>query len=169
MRQEPATVDMGGSRMELVVRIGPPAGDIVLLRVRLKPNSMVPLHSHSDPEGFYVLSGCMEVFLDDDRPGWRVVKSGEGISPAVGLRHAVRTGPEGVDLILTTNNRLATFFLEAGTPVSRDAPNGPPTPEALDRIARVAEKFDYWLASATESAAVITKDACQDLNKACLQ
>ena len=46
----PAIVEMGGSRMELVVRFGPPAGDIVLFRVRLEPNRMVPLHSHADPE-----------------------------------------------------------------------------------------------------------------------
>ena len=149
-----ATVDMGGSRMELGVRIGPPASDIVLLRVRMEPDSRVPLHSHADPEGFYVLSGRMDVFLDDDTPGWRVLESGEGISPAQGVRHAVRTGPGGADLILTTNNRLATFFLEAGTPVSRDASRGAPTREALDRIARAADKFGYWLASPAENASL---------------
>ena len=68
-------IDMVGARFEMVARMGITPGDTVLFRTRMAPGKLVPLHSHIDPECFYVLEGRLEVFLMDDVPKWNVVHS----------------------------------------------------------------------------------------------
>jgi quercetin dioxygenase-like cupin family protein len=64
----PELIEMRGGRFELVARMGTADTDTVLFRTRMAPGKTVPLHSHVDPECFYVLSGRIEVFLVDERP-----------------------------------------------------------------------------------------------------
>jgi quercetin dioxygenase-like cupin family protein len=148
-------IDMVGSRFELVVRMGVEEGDTVLFRTRMGPGKFVPLHSHSDPECFYVIGGRLEVFLVDDAPKWRPVEAGLSMLVADGVKHAVRNaGREPADLIVATNNRFAGFLRQAGRTVQPGAPFVAPTPEDFQRVIRVSEAYGYWNASPAESAAV---------------
>ena len=73
------TIDMVGSRFELVARLGGNLDDTVLFRTRMAPGKLVPLHSHIDPECFYVLEGKLDIFLIDDMPKWHVVEAGRSL------------------------------------------------------------------------------------------
>lgn len=122
----PKVIDMVGARFEAIARMGTGNADAVLFRTRMAAGKIVPLHSHIDPECFYVLSGGIEVFVVDDAPRWRAVETGSSLLVANGLKHAVRnTADQPADLILVTNNRLGRYFREAGRPV---------TPRAVQRF-----------------------------------
>lgn len=151
----PELIDMAGARFERVARMGTADADTVLFRARMAAGKVVPLHSHVDPECFYVLSGRIEVFLVDDTPGWRAVETGRSLLVADGLKHAVRnTADQPADIVLATNNRLARYFREAGRPVEPGAEVLPPTPDDIQRLIRVSETYGYWIASPAESAAI---------------
>jgi quercetin dioxygenase-like cupin family protein len=148
-------IDMVGGRLELVARMGPEESDTVLFRTRMAPGKLVPLHSHSDPECFYVLSGRLDVFLLDDAPKWRSVEAGRSVLVANGVKHAVQNAAEEpLDLIVATNNRFANFLREAGRSVKPDEPFAPPTKEDIQRMIRIAQDYGYWNASPAESAAI---------------
>jgi len=152
---EPELIDMAGARFETIARMGATDADAVLFRARMMAGKVVPLHSHVDPECFHVLSGCIEVFVLDDRPSWRAVKTGESLLVADGVKHAVRNAADQpADLIVVTNNRLARYFREAGRPAMPATEVLPPTPDDIQRLIRVSQAYGYWIASPAESAAV---------------
>jgi quercetin dioxygenase-like cupin family protein len=87
-------IDMMGARFEMVARMGANHNDTVLFRTRMAPGKLVPLHSHIDPECFYVLDGQIEAFVVNDAPEWRVVGAGQSLLLADGVRHALRNATE---------------------------------------------------------------------------
>jgi quercetin dioxygenase-like cupin family protein len=151
----PDLIDMIGGRLELVARMGTADADTVLFRTCMAAGKTVPLHSHADPECFYVLSGRIEVFLGGESPRWHVVEAGHSLLIAGGVKHAVRTTTyRPADLLLATNNRLARYFREAGRPAVPGTALRPPTPDDIQRMIRVSEAYGYWIASPAASAAV---------------
>ena len=103
-------IDMMGARFEMVARMGSNQSDTVLFRTRMAPGRLVPLHSHIDPECFYLIEGRIEVFLVDDAPKWRAVDTGQSASSqtARSMRFAMQP------------RRLRTSFWPrtAGSPLS---------------------------------------------------
>ena len=148
-------IDMMGARFEMVARMGPNANDAVLFRTRMEPGKLVPLHSHIDPECFYLLEGQIDVFVVDDAPKWRRVETGQSYLVANGVKHAVRNaGQKTADIVLATNNRFASFLGEAGRSAAPGAVFTPPTSEDIQRLMRVSQAYGYWNASPAESAAI---------------
>jgi quercetin dioxygenase-like cupin family protein len=146
---------MMGARFEMVARMGSNQSDTVLFRTRMAPGKLVPLHSHIDPECFYLIEGRIEVFLVDDAPKWRVVGAGQSFLVADGIEHAVRNAADKIaDIVLATNNRFASFLSEAGRPVIPGGVFAPPSPEDIQRLMRVSKAYGYWNASPAESAAI---------------
>jgi hypothetical protein len=47
----------------------------------MAPGKLVPLHSHADPECFYLLRSEIEVFVVDDAPKWRTIEELENWAP----------------------------------------------------------------------------------------
>ena len=110
-------IDMMGTRFEMVARMGSNQSDTVLFRTRIAPGKLVPLHSHIDPECFYLIEGRIEVFLVDDAPKWRAVDTGQSFLVADGIKRRVRNAADKIaDIVLATNNRFASFLSEAGRP-----------------------------------------------------
>jgi quercetin dioxygenase-like cupin family protein len=148
-------IDMVGSRFEMVARMGDAPQDTALLRSRMAPGKTVPLHSHIDPECFYVLSGALELFLLDDAPRWHRADAGQSLLAANGIRHASRNPTDQeTDIMLATNNRFASFLSEAGRPVTADTPFAPPAPEDIQRVLRASAAYGYWNATPEESGAI---------------
>jgi quercetin dioxygenase-like cupin family protein len=151
----PELIDMAGARFERVADLGTGDADTVLFRTRMAAGKVVPLHSHIDPECFYVLSGCIEVFVVGDVPRWQTVDTGRSLLVADGVKHAVRNAADQpADLILATNNRLACYFREAGRPATPHTALLPPNADDIQQMVRVAEAYGYWIASPAKSTAV---------------
>src|ERR1700719_4154957 len=113
---------------------------------------VIPLHSHADPEIFYVLNGSLEVFQAE---GWQTVNAGEVVSIPGNVRHALRnTSPSPLTSIIVSRQKLYSFFRELARPFDPNTPPAPPTPEEMQRLFSVAEKYEYWLASPEENAAI---------------
>ena len=125
---------------------------ISVMRGTVPSGVVIPLHSHADPEIFYVLNGSLEVFQAE---GWQTVTAAEVVSIPGNVRHALRnTSPGPITAITVSKQELYSFFRELARPFDPNRPPAPPTPEEMQQLFNVAEKYEYWLASRDENAAI---------------
>jgi oxalate decarboxylase/phosphoglucose isomerase-like protein (cupin superfamily) len=84
----------------------------------IPPGVSVPLHSHPDPESFYVLSGSAQTLLEQgNRLEWVDVKAADFIHIPGGAKHAHRNvSDQPVVELITTTPTLGQFFEEIGKP-----------------------------------------------------
>jgi quercetin dioxygenase-like cupin family protein len=122
----------------------------------IPPGVAVPLHSHPDVESFFMLSGAVEVLsYQGTNHKWLAAKTGDFVHVPGGAKHAFRNlSREPVVQLITTTPKLARFFEEIGRPVVSGASPGPPSADDLQHFASVAAKYDYWLGSPAENAAI---------------
>ena len=116
----------------------------------------IPLHSHADPEIFYVLDGSLEVFqAEGPSDGWQTINAGKVVSIPGNVRHALRnTSPSPTTSIIVSKQELYRFFRELARPFDPHMPLAPPTPNEMQQLFSAAEKYEYWLASRDENAAI---------------
>ena len=149
-------IDVMGATIEMLAF--PPTADAgyCVMKGTIPAGGMVPMHSHSDNESFFLLSGAVDVLMQEDgRLDWRQVKSGDFVHVPGGAKHAWRnTAEEPMVGLITTTPTLGRFFLEIGKPLKRGASIAPPTPERIESFARAAAKHGHWLGSPAENAAV---------------
>src|ERR1700735_60469 len=126
------------------------------MRGTVPSRGVIPLHTPADPEIVYVLNGSLEVFqAEGPSAGWQTVNAAEVVSIAGNVRHAVRnTSPSPLTSIIVTKQELYSFFRELARPFDPNRPPAPPTPEEMQQLFSVAEKYEYWLASRDENAAI---------------
>jgi len=129
---------------------------ISVMRGTVPSGVVIPLHSHADPEIFYVLNGSLEVFqAEGPSEGWQTVTAGEVVSIPGNVRHALRnTSPSPITSITVSKHELYSFFRELARPFDPNRPPAPPTPEEMQQLFSVAEKYEYWLASRDENTAI---------------
>ena len=129
---------------------------ICVMRGTVLSGGQIPLHSHADPEIFYVLNGSIEVFqAEGQSAGWQIVTAGEVVSIPGNVRHALRnTSSSPMTSITVSKQELYNFFRELARPFDPNSPPAPPTPEEMQQLFSVAEKYEYWLASPDENAAI---------------
>ena len=129
---------------------------ITRMRGTVPPVVVIPLHSHADTEIFYVLNGSLEVFqAEGPSEGWQTVTAEEVVSIPGNVRHALRnTSPSPITAITVSKQELCSFFRELARPFDPNSPPAPPTPEEMQHLFSVAEKYEYWLASPNENAAI---------------
>ena len=129
---------------------------ISVMRGTVPSGVVIPLHSHADPEIFYVLDGSLEVFqAEDPSEGWQTINAGNVVSIPGNVRHALRnTSPSPINSIIVSKQELYSFFRELARPFDPNSPPAPPTPEEMQHLFSVAKKREYWLASPDENAAI---------------
>jgi quercetin dioxygenase-like cupin family protein len=129
---------------------------ISVMRGTVPPGVVIPLHSHADPEIFYVLDGSLEVFqAEGPSAGWQAVNAGEVVSIPGNVRHALRnTSPSPITSITVSKQELYSFFRELAQPFDPNKPPVPPTAEEMQQLFQVAAKYEYWLGSPEENAAI---------------
>src|ERR1700722_6895794 len=117
---------------------------------------VIPLHSHADPEIFYVLNGSLEVFqAEGPSEGWQTVNAGEVASIPGNVRPALRnTSPSPTTSIIVSKQELYRFFRELARPFDPNKPPAPPTPEEMQQLFSLAEKYEYWLGSPDGNAGI---------------
>ena len=129
---------------------------ISVMRGTVPSGVVIPLHSHADPEIFYVLNGSLEVFeAEGPAAGWQTVNAGEVVSIPGNVGHALRnTSHSPITSLTVSKLELYSFFRELARPFDPNRPPAPPTPDEMQQLFSVAEKYEYWLASPDENAAI---------------
>jgi quercetin dioxygenase-like cupin family protein len=131
-------------------------GNLSVMRGGIPPRAVIPLHSHDDVEIFYVTEGTMEVFQDDGTSsGWQTAYPGDVVTIAGGVKHAIRKpNSTSVMTVLVSGGQLYSFFRELAQPLNPGATPPVPTPEVMQRLFEVAARYQYWIGSPSENAAI---------------
>ena len=129
---------------------------VCLIRGTIPPGVIVPLHSHRDPELFYILDGSLEVFQSNESSsGWTTAGVGDVATIPGNVKHALRNSSSlPVTSVTVTKTELYEFFRELAMPFDPNQPPVPPTVEVMQKLFDVAAKHGYWLASREENAAI---------------
>jgi quercetin dioxygenase-like cupin family protein len=129
---------------------------ISVMRGAIRPGVVVPLHSHPDPEIIYILEGSIEVFqAEGPDAGWSAVGVGRTVSIPGNVKHALRNvSTLPAITVLVTKAGIYQFFRELALPFDPDQLPSPPTPEDMQKLFTAASKYEYWMASPEENAAI---------------
>jgi len=130
--------------------------NVSVMRGGIPPRAVIPLHSHADPEIFYLTQGTMDVFQDDGiSSGWQKATVGDVVTIAGRVKHALRnSGSTPVTTMLVSEERLYRFFRELAKPLEDGAPPPVPTAEVMQQLFEVAARYGYWIGSPSENKAI---------------
>jgi quercetin dioxygenase-like cupin family protein len=154
-KNEP-TFNLLGPLVQFVVDPADAGGAFGLIQGVVAPGVAIPLHSHADPEILLVLDGDLEFLQHDGKAGrWLTARRGEIISIPGNVKHAMRnTSPENTSLLLVTTPDIYGFFRALATPPNPQAKSAQPGPADMERLVALGAKYNYWLASPEENAAI---------------
>ncbi len=149
------TIDVLGPTIQFLTPPGPSDDDPCVMRGTIPAGAPVPLHSHRDPETFFMISGEVEGLTEtDDGFEWVRIKPGNVFHVPGGAKHAFRNvGDKPAVSLIATTSRMARFFKEIAGPPVGPAPM-PPSAETLRHFTETAERFGYWNATPEENAEV---------------
>jgi len=120
----------------------------------LPAGMIVPLHSHVEPEMFYVTEGSFEIYREGD--GWTKLQADDVFTVPMNIKHALRNTSElpCTVLLIASGAELNQFFRAVAQPIERDWTPAPPTPAQMEQLCAAAAKYNYWMASPEENAAI---------------
>ncbi len=149
------TFDLFGVQLQFLLAPDQTNGQISLYRGTIPPGIVVPLHSHPEPEMFYVLDGHLEVYQKAGaQNGWSTTRAGNVIAILGDVKHALRnTSPSPATTLAIAQDQLYSFFREVAKPFDGQRP-APPSPEEMRHLFAVAAKYAYWMGSPEENAAI---------------
>jgi quercetin dioxygenase-like cupin family protein len=126
-----------------------------VMRGTIPPNGGVPLHSHTDAESFYVLSGEVEALVQTTGGlEWQKLRLGDFIHLPAGAKHAWRNrSNKPMSVLITCTVKLGRALQEMGQSMSEDGTHIP-TQARIQRLVEIFERYGYWLGSREENAAV---------------
>ena len=124
-----------------------PADDYCLLIGEVPASAIVPFHSHSDRETFYVLSGEMNFY---NGTSWQVLKQGEFVDVLSNTRHAWRNASESsASLLIATTVRMGVFLQKVSSAASSQAAGA-----EKDQFFKLVQEYGYWLGSPEDNEAI---------------
>ena len=135
-----------GTRLEI---LSPSNEDVYwVMKGTLPPGVSVPLHSHSDAESFYGLVGEGEALVQTAAGlVWKKLRPGDFIHIPGGTKHAWRNrSSEPISTLVTCTARLGRAL--------REMAQVAPSPDSIQRLAEISERYGYWLGSPEENASV---------------
>ncbi len=117
---------------------------------------VVPLHTHPDPESFYLLEGEMELYLEDgSTSGWRTVRTGELAVIPGSAKHAWRNNSQvPCRALMVTGPFVYGFFRDIGRPVDGTHPAQAPDATVMAKVVEAAQRNQLWLATPQENEAI---------------
>jgi quercetin dioxygenase-like cupin family protein len=110
--EEGQVVDLSGPQIEPLT--SRKEQSYFLLKGTIPPGINVPLHSHGDPESFYVLSGEVQVLAQTEvRLEWKTVRRGDFVHIPHGTKHAWRNrSMDAFEVVMTLTPKLGRFLIE---------------------------------------------------------
>jgi quercetin dioxygenase-like cupin family protein len=145
-----------GNLVEFLASPGEAEAEICLIRGTMPPGVVVPLHSHADVEIFYVLEGSLEGFQDRNGiPRWTTVGVGDVVTIPGDTKHAWRNSSSlPATVIIVTTSKMYEFLNEITQPFDLDQSATPSTAGDIQEIFRAAARYEYWMGSPEENAAI---------------
>jgi mannose-6-phosphate isomerase-like protein (cupin superfamily) len=145
-----------GASVEFLV--GPQADDEApcIIRGTMPPGVSVPIHSHKAVEVFFILSGNIEILIEDGgKMSWVEARVGNLIEIPSKAKHAFRNRSQHpvINLLYTTSEH-GRYFQEIGRPAISGESVSPPAPDEIQRLLKTARRYDYWFATPEENASV---------------
>ncbi|USI74947.1 cupin domain-containing protein [Sphingomonas morindae] len=145
---------IAGATLTWKVRSRDAGADFCFFEQRLAPGEGVPLHTHSYPEAFYILSGVVE-FAEDAAPErvQRCVAGDVVLARAGALHMFFNRGTEPARLLSISVGAHQAFF-DAVAAADRAAPFSALAPaEAMARVAAIGAETDVLFAPPAPEAA----------------
>jgi quercetin dioxygenase-like cupin family protein len=145
-----------GPLQQFLVAPSDAAGAFGIMRAMVPPSIAIPLHSHADPEVFFIIEGRLEVLqYDGGAASWLTAAAGDVIYVPGGVKHAIRnSSPSRTTILLATTPNIYEFFRKLGKPYNPDELPGPPTEEDMRHLLVLAEKYGYWIGSPQDNEAI---------------
>lgn len=137
--------------------ITPPfPGEPCIMRGVIPAHTVIPIHSHPDPETFIQLSGEIEALaLSNDGVDWVKLAAGSVFHVPGNVRHAFRNRSEEPSVgIVATTALLGEFFAEIGRPIESDGAVEAPTEAALGHFLDTARRYGHWTGTPEDNASV---------------
>lgn len=125
--------------------------DYCVFTANLPAGAVVPLHSHSDRETFYILSGEMNLY---DGTSWRILKQGDCADVLDSTKHAWRNASGSIaTMLIVTTVRMGMFLQQ----VSSSADTNRNIQEASaqkENFLKLVQEYGYWLGSPEDNEAI---------------
>jgi quercetin dioxygenase-like cupin family protein len=155
-KEKYGVLDVLGPTVEFLTSPQESDAGYCVMRGIIPPGVSVPLHSHTDVESFYVISGYVQVLSQrGNKFEWLDAQAGDFVQVPSDTKHAFRnTSSEPVVQLITTTPKLGRFFQEIGRPITPGTLLPPPSPDYIEHFLRVAAKYRFWNGSPAENAAV---------------
>lgn len=153
-KRKAETLEVFGPRVSFLVPPTDNDKDYCVIQGTIPPGIIIPLHSHREPESFFILSGIGQVLMPvKNELQWINVKPGDMIHIEGNAKHAWRNiSDEPMESLVTTSSRLGRFFKEAGRKLKPGLLYPPPSQEELQQFIKTAKRYGHWLASPEENA-----------------
>ncbi len=149
---EPTFVVLG-NLLQFLNEPGSGRDDLSFMTASLPAEVVIPLHSHADPELFFLLEGSLDVY--QETTDWNRATVGQLITIPGNVKHALRNTTDGtVRAILVSKSSIHNFFRELAQPFGPDFVSHQPTPEELRPLFEAAARHGYWIGSSVENAAI---------------
>jgi quercetin dioxygenase-like cupin family protein len=127
-----------------------------IMKAIIPPGVAIPLHSHPDPEALLLLEGSLEFLqYSDNSHRWLTATSDDVISVPPNVKHSFRnTSSQPASTLLISTPNIYNFFRELGKPIDQDRPPALPKSEDMQKLLLLSQKYNYWMASPQENAAI---------------
>jgi len=125
--------------------------DYCVFTAEMPAGVIVPLHSHSDRESFYILSGEMNFY---DGASWRILKQGEFVDVFSNTKHAWRNASKfSASLLVVTTVRMGVFLQQVSSSVETKLDNQA-TSIQKEHFFELIQSYGYWLGSPGDNEAI---------------
>ena len=148
--------NMFGVLLNFLVTPAETGHEVSLFKGIQPPGVVIPLHSHAEPEVFYVLEGSLEAYRESCQPqGWSTTQPGGVLAIPGNVKHALRnTSSTPTTVLLVTQEELYNFFRSIAKPFEAGQMPAPPSPEDMQQLFAAAAKYHYWMGSPEENATI---------------
>jgi len=150
------TFNVFGVLLNFLVTPAETGHEVSFFKGILPPGVVIPLHSHAEPEIFYVLEGSLEVYRECGQPQrWSTTQPGGVVAIPGNVKHALRnTTSTPTTVLLVTQEELYNFFRSIAKPFEAGQMPAPPSPEDMQQLFVAAAKYHYWMGSPEENATI---------------
>jgi mannose-6-phosphate isomerase-like protein (cupin superfamily) len=125
--------------------------DYCVFTAEMPAGVIVPLHSHSDRESFYILSGEMNFY---DGASWRILKQGEFVDVFSNTKHAWRNASKfSASLLVVTTVRMGVFLQQVSSSVETKLDNQAASIQK-EHFFELIQSYGYWLGSPGDNEAI---------------